>query len=97
MNTEKIFIGKLNTIQTQFGEIITIGLSPKDKETINQYSNNQGWCNLKLMTSLKGHKYIEIDTYALNKDKVYQSNSDDVAPAKIQQEDDDINLEEIPF
>jgi len=94
----KIFIGRLNTIKTQYGEIITFAISPKDKEIINQYSNNQGWCNISIMTNKKGDKYAQIDTYSLSKEQMApSSNSNDIKPAKIAPESDDINLDEIPF
>lgn len=94
----KIFVGKLNTIKTQYGEIITFAISPKDKEIINQYSNKLGWCNISIMTNREGNKYAQIDTYTLNKEQMApSSNSDDIKPAKVNIQPDDINLDEIPF
>jgi hypothetical protein len=99
MKDTKIFVGSINTITTQYGEIIALALSPKDKETINQYSNNLGWTNISIMTNIKGQKYAQIDTYSLNKNNVkYASNSDDVkSPSNQVQMEDDIDPDEIPF
>lgn len=85
---DKIFIGKVEVKETQFGEIIKIGFSPEDREKMKQYANGMGWINISILNRKQGGKYAVVDTY--------NATAKPVAPAHVQ-EDDEINLEEIPF
>ena len=66
---EKIFIGKVEVKETQWGEIIKIAFSPEDKKKLEQYSNGKGWVNISILNSQKGGKYATIDTYGTSTDK----------------------------
>lgn len=85
--SEKIFIGKVEVKLTQFGEIIKIGFSPKDREKMNQYFNGMGWINISILNKKQGGKYAVIDVYNAPKP---------IAPAPVK-EDDDLDPNEIPF
>lgn len=84
---EKIFIGKVEVKETQFGEIIKIGFSPEDREKMKKYVNSMGWINISILGSKKGGKYAVVDVYNAPKP---------VAPAPVK-EDDDLDLSVIPF
>ncbi len=86
--TEKIFIGKVEVKETQFGEIIKIGFSPEDRDKMMQYANGTGWINISILNSKKGGKYAVVDTY--------NATAKPVSPAPVQ-EDDEIDLSELPF
>ena len=87
--TEKIFIGYTKGVKTKFGEIITISFGDEDRKKLEQYSNEAGYTTIKIMDSRKGSKYAEIDTWSLNKPDT------EVKPDTF--EEDEINLDEIPF
>jgi hypothetical protein len=85
---DKIFIGKVEVKETQFGEIIKIGFSPEDRKKMKQYVNSMGWINISILNSKKGGKYAVVD--------VYNATAKPVAPKPVQ-EDNDLDLNEIPF
>ena len=85
---EKIYIGKVEIKETQWGEIIKIAFGPEDKKKLEQHSNGKGWVNISILDSQKGGKYATIDTY----------NSDSSKPQfKQVKQDQEIDPEEIPF
>jgi len=85
--SDKIFIGKVEVKETQFGEIIKIGFSPEDREKMKKYVNSMGWINISILNKKQGGKYAVVDVYNAPKP---------VAPAPVQ-EDDDLDPNEIPF
>lgn len=86
-----IFIGSVKIIETQFGEIIKIGLSPDDRKLLEQYQSQSGWVNINIMTNPQGKKYAVVDTYGLEKEVKKEKSP------KGGQTPDEINLDEIPF
>jgi len=86
---DKIFIGKVEVKETQFGEIIKIGFSPEDRKKMKQYTNSMGWINISILNSKKGGKYAIVDTY----------NAPDkpVAPKPVVENHEELDLNEIPF
>jgi hypothetical protein len=84
---DKIFIGKVEVKETQFGEIIKIGFSPEDREKMKQYANSMGWINISILNRKQGGKYAVVDVYNAPKP---------VAPKPVQ-ENDDLDLSVIPF
>ncbi len=56
---EKKFIGRIQQIQTKYGEMIKIGIPEKD---FVQHIKN-GWVNMVLKKSQKGGYYLEIDDF----------------------------------
>lgn len=93
---EKIFVGKVKTIQTKFGEMVGLGLSQQDREKLEQYTNQEGWCNILIMTNREGKKYATIDTYSIGKTTNDPVHTNLNAIPKVEQKND-INLDEIPF
>jgi hypothetical protein len=85
---EKIFIGKVEIKETQWGEIIKIAFNPEDKKKLEQYSNNSGWTNISILSSKNGGKYATIDTYSPSTDKP--------KPKQVMQ-GKELDLETIPF
>jgi hypothetical protein len=90
--TEKIFIGKVEVKETQFGEIIKIGFSPEDREKMKQYANGMGWINISILNKKQGGKYAVVDVYNATSKPVAPK---PITPAPVQK--DDLDLEEIPF
>ena len=87
---EKIFIGRVEVKETEYGEIIKLAFNPEDKKKLEQYSNNSGWTNISIMTSRNGGRYATIDTYSLNASQVKPK----VEPLK---NNDIIDVNEVPF
>lgn len=85
---DKIFIGKVEVKETQFGEIIKIGFSPEDRKKMKQYTNSMGSINISILNSKKGGKYAVVD--------VYNAPTKPVTPKPVQ-EDNELDLNEIPF
>ena len=85
---EKIFIGKVEIKETQWGEIIKIAFNPEDKKKLDQYSNNSGWTNISILSSKSGGKYATIDTYRPGTDKP--------KPKQVMQSEE-LDVETIPF
>lgn len=86
-----IFIGNVKIIETQFGEIIKIGLSPDDRKLLEQYQSQSGWVNINIMTNPQGKKYAVVDTYGLEKEVKKEPSPEGVKTP------DEINHDEIPF
>ena len=87
--SEKIFVGYTKTISTKFGEITSISFNAEDRKKLEQYANEAGYTTIKIMNNRKGGKYAEIDTWSLNKPAT--------EPRPDTFEEDEINLDEIPF
>lgn len=91
--TEKIFIGKVQVKDTKYGQIIKVGFSEKDLETLAEHKNERGWVNISILTSQYGDKYAIIDTY--------QQAKPQAKPKTVGTEEyidiDDIELDKIPF
>ena len=91
--SEKIFIGKIQVKDTQYGEIIKVGFSEKDLETLAEHKNERGWVNISILNSKNGGKYGIIDTY--------QPAKPQAKPKTVGTEEyidiNDIELDKIPF
>lgn len=62
--SEKQFIGRVETKQTQYGELIKISFNGQDRELLESTANNAGYNNLLLKKSqTKNTYYLEIDTW----------------------------------
>ena len=92
--SEKIFIGKIQVKDTQYGEIIKVGFSEKDLETLAEHKNERGWVNISILNSKNGGKYGIIDTYQQDKPQAQQG-----TPVGTEEYIDinDIELDKIPF
>ena len=51
----------IKVVQTQYGEIIKIGINTK--EFANNPVNDDGWVNFDILTSKNGKKYTALDTF----------------------------------
>lgn len=59
----KVFFGKVDKKQTQYGELIKLGFSKDDLIKMQQNLNEKGWVNIVLKTNKEGKSYMEKDTY----------------------------------
>jgi len=60
--SEKTFIGKVDVIATQYGEIIKLKFGPQDFEKMEAARNEGGWLHLDIKSGKNG-KYAEINSY----------------------------------
>lgn len=94
---EKIYIGFTKTVNTKYGEIISISLNPEDRKKLEQYANEGGYTTIKIMNSRNGGKYSEIDTWSLGNVEADGSFVQTKIEPKQEQEIDEIDLKEIPW
>ena len=60
MSQEKIFVGRVETREGQYGTMTTISFGPQDMEKIQTNLNGKGWINLSLKESKAGTLYLEV-------------------------------------
>lgn len=60
--SEKTFIGKVDVIATQYGEIIKLKFGPQDFEKMEAAKNESGWLHLDIKSGKNG-KYAEVNSY----------------------------------
>jgi hypothetical protein len=98
----KNFVGYVKIVQGQFGEIVKISLNSDDLDKLKQSQNEKGYVAITMFNSKNGGKYMVVDK-PLTKEEYQQlmNNNLSKSPKKeqpvIENEDDEINLEEIPF
>lgn len=73
---EKIFVGRTQSIETKYGEIIKLGLKHDDLVLMEQHMNAGGWVNLNICTSSSGNKYTEIDQFKPKKQDPEEASAD---------------------
>jgi hypothetical protein len=59
----KVYLGKTETKETEYGKLHKVSFGPKDFEKLNQYKNDSGWVNCLIKESKEGSLYLEIDTF----------------------------------
>lgn len=59
----KVFFGKVDKKQTQYGELIKLGFSKDDLIKMQQNLNEKGWINIVVKTNKDGKSYMEKDDY----------------------------------
>lgn len=59
----KVFFGKVDKKQTQYGELIKLGFSKDDLIKMQQHLNEKGWINIVVKTNKEGKSYMEKDDY----------------------------------
>lgn len=63
MSQEKKFVGSCKTVETQYGNLISIGLKEEDLKMLLEHLNG-GWVNLTLKTSqASGKPYLELNQF----------------------------------
>jgi hypothetical protein len=61
-NTKPTYVGRIEKKETQYGEIIKVGLNEEHIETLKNSINDRGWVNL-VIKSRDGKSWMQIDTY----------------------------------
>lgn len=64
MENNDLLVGSVKVKETQYGEIINIGLNKNDIEKLNSHLNSSGWVNIDLLQAKSGKKYIKINTFS---------------------------------
>lgn len=60
--SDKTFIGKVDVIATQYGEIIKLKFGPQDFEKMAAAKNEGGWLHIDIKSGKNG-KYAEVNNY----------------------------------
>jgi len=60
---EKVFLGKVRKVQTQYGELTKISFGNLDLQTLKDAANEKGWSNWDLKESQSGNHYLELNTW----------------------------------
>lgn len=80
------FVGKIDVITTQYGEIIKFKIGPNDFKALEEAKNESGWVVVDIKEGKKG-KYGQINTYKAKGGDAPQGGNR-VAPAAPQVVDD---------
>lgn len=57
---DKIFVGKIDKKETQYGEIISVGLTKENLKILGENLNDKGWVNFSIKKSKSGTYYGEL-------------------------------------
>lgn len=59
-NTQKIYVGRVETKEGQYGELISVAFGPQDFDKLEAAKNAKGWVNLNWKQSKEGGYYLEV-------------------------------------
>lgn len=60
--TAKIYIGKIEKKETQYGEIIKVGINEGDIQKLTDNLSERGWVNL-VIKSKDGKSWMQVDDW----------------------------------
>jgi hypothetical protein len=60
---EKVFLGKVRKVNTQYGELTKISFGALDIQALQKHANEKGWSNWDLKESQSGNHYLELNTW----------------------------------
>ena len=63
MENDKVFLGRIKTVETQYGTMTKISFGPKDLEILQKAATETGWSNWTLKESKSGGHYMEQDNW----------------------------------
>ena len=72
---EKVFLGKVRKVQTQYGELTKISFGNLDLQTLKDSANEKGWSNWDLKQSQSGNHYLELNTWTAMTQPLSESNT----------------------
>jgi predicted dithiol-disulfide oxidoreductase (DUF899 family) len=58
--SDKIYVGRVETKEGKYGELISVSLGPQDFEKLEAAKNQRGWVNLNWKQSKDGGYYMEV-------------------------------------
>jgi len=61
--SDKVFVGKGEKKQTQYGELTKFGFTEKDLNTMKEHLSEKGWVNVVIKDGKNGQPYAQIDTW----------------------------------
>lgn len=61
--SDKIFVGKGEKKQTQYGDLTKFGFTEKDLATMKEHLSEKGWVNIVIKDGKNGQPYAQIDTW----------------------------------
>lgn len=63
MENKRKYVGRVETKNTQYGDIIKMGLGPNDFEIINSSKSAKGWVTIDIKAKKDGGYYAEIASF----------------------------------
>ena len=63
METKRKYVGRVETKNTQYGDIIKVGIGPNDFEILNSSKSAKGWVTIDIKAKQGGGYYAEIASY----------------------------------
>jgi len=85
---EKVFLGKVRKVTTQYGELTKISFGPQDIEALQKHTNDKGWSNWDLKESQSGVPYLELNTWTAMTQPLSESNTSNPQSNTKKQADD---------
>lgn len=79
MSEEKVFLGKVKSVETQFGDILKISFGEEDLKKLYKHKNVAGWSNWEIKKSKSGTMYMELDTWVSKERNVEEKPSQTVS------------------
>jgi len=77
--SDRIFIGRIEKKQTQYGVLTKIGINQADIEKLQSNLSEKGWVNL-VIKEKDGKSWMEVDTWKPSQTQQVQNNEPDESP-----------------
>jgi hypothetical protein len=77
---QKVFLGKVRKVQTQYGELTKISFGNLDLQTLKDAANEKGWSNWDLKESQSGNHYLELNTWTAMTQPISERNQSNEKP-----------------
>lgn len=77
---QKVFLGKVRKVQTQYGELTKISFGNLDLQTLKDAANDKGWSNWDLKESQSGNHYLELNTWTAMTQPINERNQSNEKP-----------------
>lgn len=86
--SDKIFVGKGEKKQTQYGELIKFGFTEKDLTTMTEHLSEKGWVNVVIKDGKNGQPYAQIDTWKPSAPQAAKTQMPPATPTSFSGQDD---------
>jgi hypothetical protein len=58
--SDKVYVGRVETKEGKYGELVSVSLGPQDFEKLEAAKNERGWVNLNWKQAKDGGYYMEV-------------------------------------
>lgn len=86
--SDKIFIGKAEKKQTQYGEFTKVGLTKADLDKLQENLSEKGWVNIVIKDGKNGNPYVQIDNWKPSGSGAMESKPAPVESSRFSGQDD---------